>query len=352
MQTPWISLVKHNPTPKTLRLEWDTTTNDGWVFWQERKVRLDGTRRPATGHQQGTASEKAARALQQKWIAEKLADGYVRKDERREKPRESKPWPKGRAHPPRWLAQVDKREHDRVRKLIKNAKLEHRAADIESLVRPAVRFALKPAKTARGVTSRFGGDPDLPAGFAWPMQGKTPLAFVGQFRLDELARYDLENRLPSKGVLSVFAYLVPDGDDYGHRASVHYFPDVKKLTRTAPTHAASADDRPAKMALAPAYLALTVPSPDEAGGMHALRLTDDERERYHDKLWLKLRRSSATLGGSHQLLGGPKDFLLQIDSDARFGLELGDVEAMTFFLAPKRLAARDFRAVRASLFAE
>ncbi len=50
--------------------------------------------------------------------------------------------------------------------------------------------------------------------------------------------------------------------------------------------------------------------------------------------------------------GGPADFLLQIDSDDRIDLEVGDVKAIAVALAPKRLTARDFRGARASLAAE
>ena len=68
------------------------------------------------------------------------------------------------------------------------------------------------AEYKRGGT-RFGGRPDVPRGFEWPvyegegMHGKTakrPLSFVAQFDCAELAKYDAERLLPERGVLSFF----------------------------------------------------------------------------------------------------------------------------------------------------
>ena len=62
--------------------------------------------------------------------------------------------------------------------------------------------------------SKFGGAPDVPAGFVWPkrnpipfghLKGKeTPLNFMAQLDLQELSKVDLESRLPASGVLSFF----------------------------------------------------------------------------------------------------------------------------------------------------
>ena len=68
------------------------------------------------------------------------------------------------------------------------------------------------AEYKRGGT-RFGGRPDVPRGFEWPvyegegMHGKTakrPLSFVAQFDCAELAKHDAERLLPDHGVLSFF----------------------------------------------------------------------------------------------------------------------------------------------------
>jgi hypothetical protein len=294
----------------------------------------------------------AAQAARQRAVEKKLAEGfeYVGEPPAAPEPEEqpSKPWPKGKAKPPRWLGKAPKAELARVRAAIANAKLDHRRADIESLLRPAIWLTPKPAKSVKGVVTRFGGDPDVPATFAWPHHEKVPLAFLAQYRLDELAKLDLEHRLPKRGVLSIFAYLVPDDNmKYGELAVAFHFPDVKKLVRTAPPHDREADRRPRALATATAKIVLTVP-PAEHRAAESLKL-GDESDRYHDEVWL------ATCGEApaHQLLGWPNalaapgmsasnELLAQIDSDDRFGFELGDVETLRIFIASKQLAVGSF----------
>lgn len=56
-------------------------------------------------------------------------------------------------------------------------------------------------------TTRLGGQPDLPDGVDWPRTDapdETPMSFFAQVRLDEVARFDLECRLPAQGLLSFF----------------------------------------------------------------------------------------------------------------------------------------------------
>src|SRR5258708_6190680 len=88
--------------------------------------------------------------------------------------------------------------------------------------------------------SKFGGTPDLPPEIEWPMNrvdlsefppwlsddvnsalldtgGRYHLPFVAQFRLEDVAPYDLEGDLPSTGMLYFF-YGNPS-DHFGIRAS-------------------------------------------------------------------------------------------------------------------------------------
>jgi len=132
-------------------------------------------------------------------------------------------------------------------------------------------------------TSKFGGEADLPASIEWPTgtldlsafppglsddvnsdllerEGRYNLPFVAQFRLADVAPYDLEGILPSTGMLYFF-YGDP-GMHFGIRASqwfwskhwsatlspnywkvIHYDGDLRKLNRV---HAAQAlpDNRP------------------------------------------------------------------------------------------------------------
>lgn len=60
--------------------------------------------------------------------------------------------------------------------------------------------------------SKFGGAPDVPEDFAWPMWNERPLSFVAQINLDEIAPFDIKNKLPSSGLLSFFYDMNEDSD--------------------------------------------------------------------------------------------------------------------------------------------
>lgn len=100
------------------------------------------------------------------------------------------------------------------------------------------------ASDAVGAT-RFGGAPDVPADFKWDYyEGASmftgevksrPLAFIAQFDLEELAKYDVDGLLPKTGVLAFFYELETmkwgfDPDDKGC-ARVYRFEDKKALHR-------------------------------------------------------------------------------------------------------------------------
>jgi uncharacterized protein YwqG len=67
--------------------------------------------------------------------------------------------------------------------------------------------------------SRLGGQPDLPDGTRWPHQIGLPMAFLGQFRLDQIRTALPNDDLPSTGLLSLFALIAADGgypeDEHG-----------------------------------------------------------------------------------------------------------------------------------------
>ncbi len=55
--------------------------------------------------------------------------------------------------------------------------------------------------------SRFGGTPDLPPDQEWPRAfGKYPMTFIAQFDLAVIAKYDIDERLPKRGLLSFFVH--------------------------------------------------------------------------------------------------------------------------------------------------
>lgn len=89
-------------------------------------------------------------------------------------------------------------------------------APLSERLRPAIALRATRAEDENIAvgTSKFGGTPDVPAGFEWPMWQEVPINFMAQINLDEIAAFDVENVLPSSGVLSFFYYdLNPEEDD-------------------------------------------------------------------------------------------------------------------------------------------
>lgn len=349
-----ITLTKPGPSKELWRLDWSTWIIGTTLHWFDHK------RRAAVQVQVGDRkngrraypTEEAAIAAQQRAIESKLREGYRHRDEPPPPAAAtpSKAWAK-RSPRAAWAAKVTK-ELAAIRKAIVAAKLEHRSADLESLVRPAIRLKPKKVRSVKGVVTRFGGDPDVPARFAWPKG----LAFVAQYRLDELAAFDLENKLPHRGLLSVFVNLGP-GDRYGEQARVFHHPDLEQL---APMRSPSRDaGGPTKIAIATPSLRLTLPPPDSSAA-DALRLNEDERSRYHDDVWLA---TSGEEGDAHHLLGWPGqvnqhvltkgwELLAQIPSDDRLGLEMGDVETLRIHIREAKRNVARFDAVRSAIGGE
>lgn len=100
------------------------------------------------------------------------------------------------------------------------------------------------AKRAIGA-SRFGGTPDVPAGFQWPyyygasvlddLAANRPLSFLAQFNCEELAKYDVDGLLPKRGLLSFFYEEETSewGYDPKHKgcARVFYFEHINELKK-------------------------------------------------------------------------------------------------------------------------
>lgn len=75
---------------------------------------------------------------------------------------------------------------------------------LRSVARPCFRVAsLAPEDYAEVGHSRFGGEPDLPVSFQWPLDEGAPMAFLGQINLAELEA-GFESALPSHGWLYFF----------------------------------------------------------------------------------------------------------------------------------------------------
>ena len=116
-----------------------------------------------------------------------------------------------------------------------------------SMARNSIRLTIGGQPDTGVGASRFGGMPDMPADFAWPVfetatyddddVKSRPLAFLAQFSCEALAPYDTDGLLPKTGVLSFFYELGSQrwGYDPADRgcARVFWFPETAKLSPAA-----------------------------------------------------------------------------------------------------------------------
>lgn len=116
---------------------------------------------------------------------------------------------------------------------------------LSGMFRASVRLRIGAPADGRIGASRFGGAPDVPDGFQWPVYngaayGETeprerPLSFLAQFDCAALAPFDSDRLLPPAGVLSFFYETETQQWGFDPRdegcARVFWFPDADKLRR-------------------------------------------------------------------------------------------------------------------------
>ena len=79
---------------------------------------------------------------------------------------------------------------------------------LRSISRNEIRLIYKQAKRKRSyLSSKIGGNPAVPEGFVWPCYEGTPLSFMAQINLKDVANLDKDNLLPKSGILSFFYEL-------------------------------------------------------------------------------------------------------------------------------------------------
>ncbi|HEX9998435.1 MAG TPA: YwqG family protein [Abditibacterium sp.] len=104
---------------------------------------------------------------------------------------------------------------ENAKEAIRASELAPHAAQIEALLRPgiAINTEAAPDDAISVGNSKIGGLPDAPRGFAWPFFRDEPLSFIAQFRLEEIAPFDLDHVLPTSGLLLFFSALRPMGGE-------------------------------------------------------------------------------------------------------------------------------------------
>ncbi|BCM94190.1 hypothetical protein IAD21_06093 [Abditibacteriota bacterium] len=107
------------------------------------------------------------------------------------------------------------------------------------LLRPAIALTATRADDAQIPigASKFGGAPDVPEGFEWPMWNHEPLGFLAQISLEEVAPFDVQGTLPHQGLLSFFYDVKkqPSGSSQeknGWRVFLHTA-EIKRASRSS-----------------------------------------------------------------------------------------------------------------------
>ncbi len=311
-----------------------------------RVVRMFGYARATEVKETPCATVAKAEEMLAATVAKLEKNGYVREDEpvpaptkkAAEKPKASSKARDVRA--PAWFAKLPApaaAQRKKLAALAKKAGLEHRWPEIEALARLGIQLMVKATKSApKGVLSRFGGSPDLPASVAWPEHGRKPLAFVAQILLSDVAALDVEGVLPKKGLLSFFAQLDPNRDSYGEIGQVIH--STERTTRVDPPGGAPKSFESIGL-ITPKPL-LTLPYYHDEG-FRKLKLTSDEASTYHDEVFLAAYPDNPL----HLLLGYPsygtaygmegRPFLAQLDTDHRIGFAEGDDETSRWYFGKK-----------------
>ena len=234
--------------------------------------------------------------------------------------------------------------------------------------------------------SKLGGCPDLPAGTAWPRRPDTglPLSFVCQLNYAEFKPYDVEDRLPDRGILYLFYDYSEDGMPWGFDPedsagwAVRYYDcDPGILARTeVPEDLA---ENGAIFAATGLRFSARMELPNwESSLCEGISLSEQERDRLFDWLDENAEDGAAiykVLGHSDNIQGGMEleceiiahglstgdgsgykqaqelnlgqfvgrwTLLLQIDSSDELGMDWGDCGRIYLWITEQDLAARAF----------
>ena len=239
-------------------------------------------------------------------------------------------------------------DRKKLHKQCKSAGILDSLPNIEAFARPAISLLVKKRAPKELCVGRIGGAPDFPPSMDWPVAAKRPLGFVAQLDLNALAAFDLQNELPKEGLLSFFAALDPNKPRYGSAAVVcHATGPMTPRSNPTPWGSKTVGWLIPKLRLSLPY------HEDEA--CERVGLSDDDRESYHDEVFLAFAPDEH----AHQVLGygtqgtGPgiegHRLLAQFDSDDRIDFDVGDYETLRFFVEPTAFRSFDLAKVTCTM---
>lgn len=261
--------------------------------------------------------------------------------------------------------------------LIRTAGLSRVSAEIEQVALPSVRLSThrsNEAQLAPGCT-RFGGTPDTPTDWVWPVFKGSALPFVAQLNLTEMASYiDFSPFLPDSGILTFFF----DVDAFFNTGSgdaatwkVEYFEQAPPAT----SRYTVASEMPVPAIIYPpcpvtCTLEWTLPDYDPYSTTFLQRpgitqlLTEEEKREYYDlQSTLSGRKGLKYHRAIHRFLGHPdiiqvdmradlggeaSDWLLllQVDTDGTTDMDWGDTGMIYYWMRRQDALRRDFSRVQ------
>jgi uncharacterized protein YwqG len=222
---------------------------------------------------------------------------------------------------------LDAAKHD-LRTHLEESGLTRVADGLERLMMVSIRLKAKaaPEGDLKPGSSKLGGVPDLPEGTAWPECNGVPMALLAQLRLQDIALYDPEGRLPKSGILYFFYETKDqkwgfDPQDRGHWKVVYYDGDLAGLRAAIPPNALPKESR-FRVCRLTFSNEITLPSWDSEA-IKRLKLSQEDCERY-----VAFPGASCGEGQTiHRLFGHPEQIQgnMQLECQCAFhGLYMGD----------------------------
>jgi uncharacterized protein YwqG len=211
---------------------------------------------------------------------------------------------------------------------LNKAGLSRVADDLASLAQPSIRIKTQRSDDQRLEVgaSKIGGVPDLPETIRWPRWKGTPLTFIAQFKMGEVAKHDVAGQLPRSGMLYFFYETTeqPWGFDPKDRGGWRVL--YSDATGTDLRRAEPPDDLPEESRFDACKLTFTTeptPPPWESIYVERLDLSEEEADKYLAVLYPKGQGD----GIRHRLLGhaDPIQGDMQLECQLTFhGLYTGD----------------------------